>query len=308
MSVSLVHLFEQGQVISALLKIAARSARGSNSKSTLPGEPGPAIGQTVPPRKPRLVADYVRNVGGTPSAYRRVLPAHMFPQWGFPLMSATLADLPYDVGRILNVGCRIEFKQAIPSNEPLELEARLVEVDDDGRRALVTQELVTGTARAPRALVCRVTALFPLAKTKGKGTSDPKGGKKTRERPRVPVDAREIDRWKLGAKSGLDFALLTGDFNPIHWIPAAARMAGFKNTILHGFGTLARTVESLIAGIGAGDARCLASIDVRFVKPVVLPARVGVYIDGEGGCFVGDAPGGPAYLTGTYELRRTQEP
>jgi len=32
----------------------------------------------------------------------------------------------------------------------------------------------------------------------------------------------------------------------------------------------------------------------------VVPARVGVYIDGTGGVFVGDAPGSAAYLVGRY--------
>jgi hypothetical protein len=34
----------------------------------------------------------------------------------------------------------------------------------------------------------------------------------------------------------------------------------------------------------------------------VLPAKVGLYIDDDS-VFVGDAPGGPAYLVGTYSVR-----
>ena len=57
------------------------------------------------------------------------------------------------------------------------------------------------------------------------------------------------------------------------------------------------------ATLFAGRIDRIASIDTRFTRPLLLPAKVGLYIDGEGGVFVGDAPGGPAYMTGTYELR-----
>ena len=77
---------------------------------------------------------------------------------------------------------------------------------------------------------------------------------------------------------------------------------GFKNTILHGFGTLARAIEGLIRAKFAGDVNALAEIDVRFTRPLVLPARVGLYVSGER-IWVGDAPGGPAYLEGTFKTR-----
>ena len=42
------------------------------------------------------------------------------------------------------------------------------------------------------------------------------------------------------------------------------------------------------------------TVDVKFIKPLVLPARVGVYTR-DNQVWVGDAPSGPAYLTGTFE-------
>ena len=72
-----------------------------------------------------------------------------------------------------------------------------------------------------------------------------------------------------------------------------------RNTILHGFATLGRAVEGLNKNLWAGDASRLKTIDVKFTKPLVLPARVGVYVrDGE--VWIGDAAGGPAYMTGTF--------
>ena len=40
---------------------------------------------------------------------------------------------------------------------------------------------------------------------------------------------------------------------------------------------------------------------IGFTRPLVMPADVGVYIGEDGALAVGDAPGGPAYLTGRFE-------
>jgi len=259
-----------------------------------PAVPGPELRQTVPPRSADLVRDYVRHVGGDPAWYRKTLPPHLFPQWGFPLLAATLRDVRYDMTRILNAGCRMQLRAPLPAGEPLQLRALLADVDDNGERVILTERLVTGTAGAPEALICDIQALVPLPRKKD---APRRPGK---EKPRVPEAARAVGEWRLAANAGLQFALLTGDFNPVHWIPPVARMSGFKSTILHGYATLARTIETLHHGLWSGRVDRLREIEVRFVRPLVLPARVAVFVDDQGGVFVGKAPGGPAFLTGTF--------
>ena len=302
MGASAFHLFRQGPVVWSLLKAATRGAGGDSGPSD-----GDLVGReltaTLAPRNPGLVRDYVRAVGGDPAWYRETLPPHLFPQWGFPILARTLDPLTYDLRRILNAGCRMEVHRPLPAGEPLELKARLVDVDDNGRRALLTERLVTGTASAPDAVECHITALVPLRR---KGDGEREKSKK-KERPRVPTAAREIHRWRLSATSGRDFAFLTGDINPIHWVNAYAKMAGFKGRIAHGFSGMARLAESLNRQLWVGDVSRLASLDVRFVKPLPLPAEVGVYVDDECGCHVGEAPGGPAYFSGSYEERGHDE-
>jgi len=296
MNTSPLHIFRQGATIGALIRTVAL-ARLSESGGSRPSSiPGPIIEDTVGPRHPGLVRDYLRNVGGASTWYKGTVPPHMFPQWGLPIMSRTLDDLPYDINRVINAGCRLDVHGPIPADEPLKLGARLIDLDDNGRRALVKQQLVTGTASSPGALESTVTVLFPLKKKAG--------SREKKDKIRVPLNAREIDRWRLPSDSGLDFAFLTGDFNPIHWIPVAARAAGFKNTILHGFSTMARMIESMNRHVFSSDPDRLKSIEVRFSAPLVLPADVGVYIHCQGGCFVGSAPGAPACLSGRFESRR----
>ena len=294
MAVSVLRLFEQGPVLRALGEVALSSFM-PRAKGPAPQLPAAWIEATLPPRSDALVRAYVKNVGGDPGFYKGVLPAHMFPQWGFPLAARTLAGLPYPMTRVVNAGCRIEMNAPVDARAPLHVKARLASVDDDGRRALLTQRIVTGTAKAPDAIVAEIRAYVPLAKG-GDGSSK-------RARPTVPANAREIAFFRVGRNAGADFAKLTGDVNPIHWFAPAARAAGFKSCILHGFGTLARAIEALNKRVFAGDVRALAAVDVRFTRPLVLPAEVGVYITDDGGLWVGDAPGGGAYLEGRFETR-----
>ena len=298
MSVSTRHLFSQGPVLAALVRTAGAAMRARPTHA--PPMPGPELTQVVPARSDRLIDDYIRHCGGAPSYYRGVVPPHLFPQWGFPLMAKTLEEIPYDLRRVLNGGCRIEVRRPLPRGEALELRACLEDIDDNGKRAVIKQRLITGTASAPEAIVSHLYAIVPLRS----GSSEKK--KKKKEPKRVPDDLREVASWSLGSRAGWDFALLTGDFNPIHWIRPAARAAGFKNCILHGFSTLGRAIESMNKNVWSGDPRWLRTVDVQFTKPLILPAAPRVFMDA-GSFAVGTAPGAPAYLIGTYESENPHE-
>jgi hypothetical protein len=302
MSVSSRHVLEQGPalrgmgeaMIGALKQRFAKPDRGAR-----PDVPGPEIRATFPPRSPELIRDYVRHVGGDPSSYKRRVPAHLFPQWAFALTGKTLEGLPYPLVRAMNGGCKLIQNAPLPSNEPLEVSARLDSIDEDERRAIVEQRVVTGTASSLEAVVAHLYIFIPLSS--GKDGKKSNGEKRTSDRPRVPADAKELAFWKLRADAGLDFAKLTGDFNPVHWVPAYARAFGFKSTILHGFGTMARAIEGLNRNLFAGDVDALREVHVRFTRPLVLPAKVGLYVRGQE-LYVGDAPSGPAYSTGTFAV------
>ena len=294
MSVSARHILSQGPVVAALLKTASAAMR--KRPNEIPPTPGREFSQVVAPRSNKLIDDYIRHCGGSPSWYRGVVPAHLFPQWGFPLQAKTLDAIPYDLTKVLNGGCRIEVNAPLPRNQPLHLRAWLEDIDDNGSRAVIKQKMVTGTADQPDCVVTTTYAIVPLKHKKGEK-------KKKKERPGVPADAREIGQFKLHANSGWEFAVLTGDFNPVHWVPPYAKAAGFKNTILHGFATLGRSIESMNKNQWSGDPRWLKTVDVRFTRPVILPARPYLFAS-PGQFFVGDAPGGPAYLVGELETEK----
>jgi len=291
MSIPRRYALQQGAVIGALLKtgFAAMTQKRPASMEV----PGPSFSDTVSPRSQTLIDAYIRHVGGSPRAYRGQLPAHFFPQWGFPTLVKTLDAIPYDMTKVLNAGCRVVMHKPIPTGEPLFLRARIEDIDDNGKRALLTQKLWTSTRSAPDALECTMRVFVPLKRDKS--------GKK-KEKPRVPEDVREVGRWRLGPKAGNEFAVLTGDFNPIHWIPAAARASGFRNCILHGFSTMARAIETLNAVRFSGDIRRLHAVEVKFTRPLVLPAKPAVFLGPDHTFYVGTQPGGPCFLEGSYEV------
>jgi hypothetical protein len=303
MSVPIRYALAQGRAVTALGRVALSGLRTQKSHSApqLPSEPGPWIEARLPPRPPEIVRAYIKHVGGDPGWYRGRLPAHLFPQWGFPLAAQALLGLHYPLARVVNGGCRLEQHAPLPADEPLEVRVRIESIDDDGRRAIVTQRVVTGTVTAPNAVIADLRAFIPLGNKKD-GKNDDKNGKKpAKVRPTVPTSAHEIAFLKIREDAGLDFAKLTGDFNPIHWVKAYARASGFRTVILHGFSTFARAIEALNRARFAGDPSRLRSIDAKLSRPLVLPARVGVYVSAEGGIWVGDAPAGGAYLEGRFE-------
>ena len=65
---------------------------------------------------------------------------------------------------------------------------------------------------------------------------------------------------------------LSGDRNPLHIDPAAARTAGFDDVFLHGLCTFGFAARAIINGVGGGDPATLQSISCRFAKPVMLNA------------------------------------
>ena len=291
MGLPLRQIFRQGPVLTALGEAVAAAVTTRFRAPAGPPQAGAEAAVTIAPPSRDLVEDFVRRCGGDPGAWKGQVPPHLFPQWGFPLAAKVLRGLPYPLWRVLNAGCAMIVNAPLPQDEKLLVRARLESLDVSERRAVLRTRIETGPPARPDALVSDLFAYVPLGRTGGG----------VRTAPVVaPAEAREIARWHLAADAGAEFALLTGDVNPIHWLPPYARAFGFRNVILHGFGTMARTVEGLVRGRFASDASRLRGLDVRFSRPLVLPAEVGLYTDGAR-VFVADAPGAPAYLTGTVE-------
>jgi len=65
---------------------------------------------------------------------------------------------------------------------------------------------------------------------------------------------------------------LSGDRNPLHIDPDAAKKSGFDDVFLHGLCTLGFAARALVNSLCGGDPAALQSISCRFAKPVMLGA------------------------------------
>jgi len=86
------------------------------------------------------------------------------------------------------------------------------------------------------------------------------------------------------AKNQAHIYRLSGDYNPLHIDPAAARFGGFDEPILHGLCTFGHCGQLLLSALCEGDASRFRKIKVRFSSPVFLDDRLEVltWNDGPG--------------------------
>jgi acyl dehydratase len=85
----------------------------------------------------------------------------------------------------------------------------------------------------------------------------------------LPEDAAAGAEWRLGGDLGRRYAAVSGDRNPIHMHSLAAKPLGFPAAIAHGMWTKARCLAAIESRLPDAFA-----VEVRFRKPILLPARV----------------------------------
>ncbi len=207
--------------------------------------------------EPEAVAAYSRACGfglrdHLPPTYPHVL--------AFPLHMAVMADgsFPFGAVGLVHVENRIEQLRPIGQGEELSLRVRPTALEPHPRGR--TFGLVT-EARAGGELAW--TSVSTMLR-RGGGES-PAAGKRKDEGPGPGASAE----WKLGDDLGRRYAAVSGDRNPIHMHALTAKPLGFQRAIAHGMWSKARCLAALESRLP--DA---FGVEVRFRKPILLPARV----------------------------------
>ena len=168
------HILEQGPVIAGLVRTVWGSLNNGHLGDASLSTPTPQITQELKPRSSTLVRAYIRHVGGQPSHYTKTLPPHLFPQWAFPVAGRCLSQIPYPILKVVNGGCRMETNQPLPNDEPLIVRACLESIEDNGRRAVLHQKVISETKSAPQALVAHLYSIVPSGKSKSNSDGSPK--------------------------------------------------------------------------------------------------------------------------------------
>ena len=100
------------------------------------------------------------------------------------------------------------------------------------------------------------------------------------------------------------YAHVSGDHNPIHLDPDAARAAGFPGVIAHGISVLALVCEEAVDRFADGDPARVRGVGVRFAKPVLPdePLEIAFQPGESVVCFSCKTPQGPALKSGWVSL------
>ena len=264
------------------------------AKAVLGALPGPRRPRQLPDTAlvlPELVIDrhhlatYAR-VCGFPLSDR--LPA-TYPHvlgFGLALQLMTGRDFPFPLLGLVHIGNRITVRRVIRADERLSLQVRTVDLRPHHRGNQFTAITQVTADGAP---VWSERSTY-LHRSGDRDKSSSPG--QTRVQP--PPEPTAV--WQLAGDVGRRYAAVSGDYNPIHMHQLAARAFGFPKAIAHGMYTKARCLAAL-------DARLpeAYTVDVRFGRPVLLPATVHVSITQASGGWNAAVhnPDGRPHLTGT---------
>ena len=109
-------------------------------------------------------------------------------------------------------------------------------------------------------------------------------GRTFSERITLPDREPDIVREAHIADNQAHIYRLSGDYNPLHIDPEAARFGGFNKPILHGLCTFGHCAHLLLDALCEGDSARFQKIKVRFSAPVFLgdTLQVRAWNDGDG--------------------------
>lgn len=205
----------------------------------------------------KLVDHYVQWAGVNDGRYAEVLPPHFFSKYGMSMVAALTSQVPYNLLSVLNQGCHLKINSLIPRNTPIQLRGQLLDCSQDDNRVRIHTRVIAGTEQDPNAMVVDTMAAVMLGKSPKKSRS-----------PRNDPAYNTIGNWSADRDEGRRFFYLSGDFNPIHTFWPLAKRTRFGGCILHGFGSLARTYETI-----QNSGVTIRDFDARFVKPNLLPCH-----------------------------------
>jgi acyl dehydratase len=217
---------------------------------------------------PKAVAAYAKVCGFT---LRDTLPPTYPHVLAFPLHMALMSDgsFPFGAVGLVHIANRIIQHRRLGIGEELSLRVQATKVakHPKGRSFDVVTE-----ARIGRQIAWESTSTFLR---RGKG--DP-GAASGEAFPIVADDVPASAEWALSGDLGRRYAAVSGDRNPIHMHSLTAKPLGFPAAIAHGMWTKARALAALEPRLPDAFA-----VDVRFRRPILLPAKVEfATADGEG--------------------------
>lgn len=251
----------------ALGPLIARAALSSlvpskaNAAPVLPGRRVVLADQKVTPER---LAAFARVCGLT---LRNELPATFIHVLTFPAQVHLMAakDFPFSMVGMVHTANSMTLHRGVDITESVTLTSWADNLRAHPRGASVD---LRGRAQVGEEVVWEGRSTYLV-----RGVSlGPEGKDEPQRRDSGDVDAQSMPTWALWdcpADLGRRYAAVSGDVNPIHVNPLAAKALGFPRAIAHGMWTHARALGGFEGRLGDRH-----TVDVSFRKPIVLPSRV----------------------------------
>lgn len=189
-----------------------------------------------------------------------------YPQvLAFPVQLALMTDdeFPFALPGLVHIRNTISTRRVLHAGERLDFRVSAENLVPHPKGAAL--DLVTVAASGGETVwVGRATYLARGANLRPAGTSDLSLVHLPQE-----VPGPMTGRWHVPADTGRRYASITGDLNPIHLHPWAAKAFGFRRAIAQGMWSKARCLAALEGRLPDGY-----NIDVDFKKPLLLPSTV----------------------------------
>ena len=235
--------------------------------------------------------DYCHTTG---CQYGAELPLTYLFVLQFPLAMELMVagGFPFAAVGAVHAENRIERMRAIGVDEPLTITTHAENLREHRKGLLidVISEFFVG-----RELVAVQTGTF--LKQQRTSLSDTPRGPAPKETTPPPPDRILTVHLPLIRK----YAAASGDRNPIHMADLSAKMFGFPKAIAHGMWSAATAISNVEAQLP--DA---VVYNVRFGKPILLPAKVNLYTEKSGDGYtvsILNRRKGYPHLTGTLTPR-----
>ncbi|MBE2251959.1 MAG: SDR family NAD(P)-dependent oxidoreductase, partial [Myxococcus sp.] len=171
--------------------------------------------------------------------------------------------LNYGLDRILHGEQYTEVLRPLPPSAELVHKARISDIFDKGKNAIVVTHLDTYDAKTGELLVKNDVSM--VVRGAGGWGGDRGPSSDINVAPSRPPDAVVTEKT---TESQALLYRLSGDWNPLHVDPEFATMFGFDKPILHGLCTFGFVGRAVINAFSKGDPRYFKSIKVRFAETV----------------------------------------
>jgi acyl dehydratase len=200
----------------------------------------------------------------------------VLPSFGVILASPMLFDMlrlpgmDVDLSKLLHGEQEMELHGPLPVDGAVRTSARICDVVDKGKAALVVLETVTRDAGSDQPLVTNRFSAF----IRGEGGFGDGDGPRPASPPPPAPPARPPDL-QVECRTLPQQALLyrlSGDMNPIHADPEFARRGGFDQPILHGMCSYGMVCKAVIDAVLDGDVGRVRRYRARFAG-VVFPGE-----------------------------------